>query len=339
MDIAIQGRFDSIPIDSLVLDVDNPRVARVVEMYGNQVTPEQMSLALRAGDDRTGSQSTTTFESLRESIRTNGGIIHPITVNEKDGTLTVIEGNTRTLIYREFRDRGYAGDWGAIPALVYADLSLQAIDGIRLQSHLVGPRDWDPYSKAKYLDYLRNSEHLPMSQVIDFCGGQRNEVLRYIAAYQDMETHYRPLLESDDQFDPTRFSSFAELQNPRIFNALLETNYTKADFASWVNKGLISPQTLVRQLPKILRDPEAKRIFLIDGAREAEKVLDKPSPDEALNTATMEQLARELIKRILTMQYRELQRLQEDLNSDVNNTLLEARDTLTQLCSDIASDS
>ena len=337
MEIAGEGAFQRIPVDELELDSRNPRVARVIEMYGDSVTPEQMGLALGAGGDASTGNGTT-FHSLRESIRTSRGIIHPITVNSTKGKSVVIEGNTRTLIYREFRDRGYEGNWSTIPAIVYEDLSPQAIDGIRLQSHLVGPRDWEPYSKAKYLDYLRNSEHLPMSQVIDFCGGRKSEVLEYIGAYQDMETYYRPILDSDDQFDPQRFSSFAELQKARIQTTLLETKHTKADFASWVKDELISPQNLVRQLPMILRDPEAKMVFLNEGAREAVKVLDRPSPDEALNHATLEELARELTKRILTMQYRELRRLQEDLTSDANEVLVQARDTITELCADIASD-
>ena len=331
MEMAGEGTFRQIPVDCLELDVRNPRVARVVEMYGESVTPEQMALALGAGGD-TSTGSGTTFHSLRESIRTSKGIIHPIAVNSTGDNFLVVEGNTRTLIYRDFRDKGYEGNWSTIPAIVYDDLTPQAIDGIRLQSHLVGPRDWEPYSKAKYLDYLRNSEHLPMSQVIDFCGGRKSEVLEYIAAYQDMETCYRPALGSDDQFDPTRFSSFAELQKTRVLTALLEAGNSKEDFASWVKDGLMSPQNLVRQLPMILRNADAKKVFLDDGAREAVKVLDRPSPDQALNDATLEQLARELTKRILNMQLRELRRLQEDLAADTNEILLQARDELTALC-------
>ena len=95
---------------------------------------------------------------------------------------------------------------------MYDQLDEKDIDAIRLQAHLVGPRQWDPYSKAKYLNYLSNSEHLTTDQIIDFCGGQKSEVHRFIDAYNDMEDHYRPLLASDDQFDPTRFSAFVEMQ-------------------------------------------------------------------------------------------------------------------------------
>ena len=113
---ATNGQFEMLPVDTLVLDASNPRVARYIEMYGGQVTDEQMSLALGAANYEQG-ESTTTFQSLRASIRTHGGLIHPILVNrETVNRLVVIEGNTRALIYRQFR-------WDEIPAIVYASLS------------------------------------------------------------------------------------------------------------------------------------------------------------------------------------------------------------------------
>ena len=60
-----------------------------------------MSLALGAANYEQG-ESTTTFQSLRASIRTHGGVIHPILVNkENENRLVVIEGNARALIYRQ----------------------------------------------------------------------------------------------------------------------------------------------------------------------------------------------------------------------------------------------
>ena len=63
--------FKMLPVKGLVLDVDNPRVARVLEMYGSKVTPEDMALALGSGDSQGGEENTTTFRSLRESIKTS----------------------------------------------------------------------------------------------------------------------------------------------------------------------------------------------------------------------------------------------------------------------------
>ena len=335
--VASNGQFAMLPVETLVLDTSNPRVARFIEMYGGEVTDDQMSLALGAANYEQG-DSTTTFQSLRASIRTHGGLIHPILVNsETENRLVVIEGNTRALIYRQFRSDGDSGSWDEIPAIVYDQLDEKEIDAIRLQAHLVGPRQWDPYSKAKYLDYLSNAEHLTTDQIIDFCGGQRTEVHRFIDAYNDMEDHYRPLLASDDQFDPTRFSAFVELQAPRVQEALVTSGYTKTDFAAWVNDQIMYPLDRVRRLPAILANPQARSAFLTHGAREAEKVLDSPSTLEALEEATLSQLAKALSDRIDKMSYTELLRLREDLDTPENHALTEARDQLAELCRLIAS--
>ena len=336
---ARNGRFAMLPVETLVLDTSNPRVARYIEMYDGEVTDEQMSLALGAANYEQG-ESSTTFQSLRSSIRTHGGLIHPILVNrESVDRLVVIEGNTRALIYRQFRGDDDSGRWDEIPAIVYDQLDEKEIDAIRLQAHLVGPRQWDPYSKAKYLDYLSNSEHLTTDQIVDFCGGQRTEVHRFIDAYNDMERHYRPLLASDDQFDPTRFSAFVELQAPRVQEALVTSGYTKTDFAGWVNDQILYPLDRVRRLPAILANPQARSVFLTDGARDAEKVLDSPSTVEALKDATLTQLANALLDRVDKMSYPDLLRLRDDLDTPENHALTEARDQLAELCRLIASPS
>ena len=332
------GTFSMLPVGDLVLDVSNPRVARYIEMYGDEVTDDQMSLALGAASyDQTDG---TTFQSLRASIRTHGGLIHPILVDRKsEQRLVVIEGNTRALIYREFQNASDSDTWDEIPAIVYDNLDEKQIDAIRLQAHLVGPREWDPYSKAKYLDYLSNSEHLTTEQIIDFCGGQRTEVHRFIDAYNDMEQYYRPLVTSDDQFDPTRFSAFVELQNPRVKEALVTNNYTNHDFARWVHEKTLYPNDRVRKLPAILANDQTRSVFLAHGAREAEKILDSPSTVEALADATLVQLANALYERIHAMPYLEMLRLRQSLDTAENRTLTLARDQLVELCSDIASPS
>lgn len=338
MDITNQCSFERVPVDKLTLDAKNPRIAKWVEMYGDNITSEDMSLALGA-ESGPCEESSTTFYSLRESIKTNGGVIHPIIVNrEPEGGLVVIEGNTRTLIYREFLKQGVEGNWATIPAMVYNALSEKDIDAIRLQAHLVGPRAWDPYSKAKYLELLRNSAHLTFGQLVDFCGGRKREVQDYIAAYHDMEDCYRPLLGSDGEFDATRFSAFVELQKGRLKESLLNARFTKKDFAAWVRDKLFAPLNTVRHLPQILGDPRSKEVFLRDGAQEAMKVLDIPAPDEALGNSTLEHLAREIIRRIISMSHSDFRRLQADVASAENAALCDARDQLVQLCSEIASD-
>ena len=180
-------QFQNLRVADIELDCSNPRIRKFVEMYTQTPSREQLLLALgAAGDDQ--QDSSTTFEKLRNSILTNGGIIQPIIVNQRaDETFLCIEGNTRVAIYKTFLDEKTGGQWTTIPALVYQEMTEQQIDAIRLQVHLVGTRPWDPYSKAKYLHYLRNQEMLPFSEIVDFCGGRTKDVMESINAYSDME--------------------------------------------------------------------------------------------------------------------------------------------------------
>ena len=221
----MKSYYENITISEIFLDFNNPRIARVLEMYqGGEIPSEAISMALGSSSESTG----TSYGSLKESIKTNGGIIHPIIVNKtSDGKYVVIEGNTRVQIYREFQEQGVPGDWTKICAVVYEGLGNEFIHAIRLQSHLVGPRDWDPYSKAKYLNSLSNIEKLPMNQIVSFCGGNTNEVLKMINAYIDMEKYYRTQLSADDVFDPRKFSAFVELQNKSVIDALFINKFSE----------------------------------------------------------------------------------------------------------------
>ena len=83
-------------VDKIELDKSNPRIARGVAYYGENITSETMALLLGSTSEA--------CASLRESIRENGGIIHPIVVNKRtDGSYVVIEGNTRLQIYKKYK--------------------------------------------------------------------------------------------------------------------------------------------------------------------------------------------------------------------------------------------
>ena len=68
-------------------------------------------------------------------------------------------------------------------------------------------------------------------------------------------------------------------------------------------------------------------------------MLDSPSTAEALEEATLTQLATALVGRIDKMSYPDLRRLREDLDTAENHALTEARDRVVELCKLIASPS
>lgn len=332
------AHVELVPIDKLELDIQNPRIRKWIEMYGDQPTSEQLYLALGAGSADPESGSTTTFNSLKQSIQTNKGIIQPVIVNKDEaGRMVVVEGNTRVAIYRDFKENGTAGDWENIPAIVHDKLDKRGIDAIRLQAHLVGPRPWDPYSKAKYLHSLRDVDNLPLSEIIDYCGGRKKEIIEYIDAYIDMEKHYRAVISDDSAFDTTRFSAFVELQKSGVKEAILTSGFNLDNFASWVDERLIDPLNTVRALPHILANPEAKKIFLKDGAKEAKKLLDAPSPP-SVKDLSLDQLLQAVITRINHIQYNDVKRLRANPASNGAQLIFEAFDVISDLYNEINKD-
>ena len=159
--------YRELPIDEIDLDLDNPRIKQYLEIYSGNITSENIALALSASGGSSG--TTSTYSALKESIKVNKGIINPIIVNKtSDGRLVVIEGNTRLQIYKEFAVADCDGPWKKIISIVYNNLPIEQIHAIRLQAHLVGPREWDPFSKAKYLNQLSNIDKLPMAMIVSF---------------------------------------------------------------------------------------------------------------------------------------------------------------------------
>jgi hypothetical protein len=322
-----------VAVDDIELDRSNPRIRKFLEMHGDEPTPEQIFLALGAGnDDDTGSTTSTTIDKLKQSIITNGGIIQPVILNRRsNGSLVCVEGNTRVALYKHFRQTGVKGTWSHIPSLVHDEIDDASVHAIRLQVHLVGTRPWDPYSKAKYLYELRTQEHLPFATIVDYCGGRQAEVVESINAYSDMEQYYRSVVGDDGEFDTTRFSGFVELQKPGIKQAISAAGFDLSDFASWIHENKLFPLQKVRVLPRILRNDRAREIFLKQGARKAEAVLEKPDLTRTLQEAEIGQLARALVGRIAALQYEEQQRIQADPGGDTAQALVDAQTELTKL--------
>jgi len=329
-------QISQVPVADIVLDERNPRIAHIFEGIksgGNAQDWMTMALGQAAPEDAEGGSSASTYSSLKASIRAHQGLINPIIVTpNSDGKYVVIEGNTRVAIYRELAEEEAPGDWSKIAAIIHPGLAEEGEHAIRLQAHLVGPRPWRPFAKAKYLHDLYANQKLSITQILDFCGGtaRRKEIEQYIAAYKDMTEHFLPLAAAAGAPpDYARFSSFVELQN--IKPAITRAGHTVDEFAKWVFENRLAPQQLVRALPRILSNPEAKRQFFLHNAREAVKVLDQPAPNAVLGSASLEQLATALAVKIRQLNWPDVQAMKQDTGSPQTQSLMSCYDELKAL--------
>lgn len=225
---------------------------------------------------------------------------------------------------------------------MYDALPVEQIHAIRLQTHLVGPREWDPFSKAKYLNQLSNIDKLPMAMIISFCGGKSAEIRKLIDAYTDMTKYYfKKADEAGIDPDPREFSKFAELQNRSIKEALAVHHFTEEDFATWVIDGNIDNAQNVRKIPAILANSTARAVFLKSTISEAVKYLNSPQKGTVdLSSVSLYELAAELTNRLRTIEYKEVKALTNDPRyEERKNDLRVLLDELSDLINDIEEDS
>ena len=314
--------YKELRVEDIELDVQNPRIKMYLENY-EVITAEGIALALN------GTSSDGSFVALKESIRVNGGVINPIIVNHVGDKYVVIEGNTRVQIYKDFAVDDKSGRWATIRSIVYENLSEEEIHSIRLQSHLVGPRDWDPYSKAKYLDYLMNEARLPMNTIISYCGGKKSEIIKLVDAYRDMKLFYIPKAkELGYDVDYKDFSKFSELQNKGIIDSLKLHSFTKSDFALWVINGNIDTAQNVRLLPQILKEKVARDVFLKSNITEAYKKVNAPTLTIDLSSVNYLDLCRALQTKLDRIEYRDVLRILSPEGEAEKNTLLSLQQSI-----------
>jgi len=313
--------YAKLSVDKIKLDLENPRIRHWIEQFGDDVSSEQIALALSGGD-------TGGYRALHDSVLANRGIVTPIIVNHKDDSYVVVEGNTRVQIYRELLESTGDANWKEIIAIVHENLGEEEVHAVRLQSHLVGAREWMPFSKAKYLYYLSVEQGMPLSAIIGMCGGNTNssKIRSSIEAYKDFITHYYPACsEAGQDPDPQEFSKFVESQKQSVVDALLQAGYTKKDFTNWVIHGNVDSALNVRLIPRVLANKNAREAFLKTNLSEASAYLvTKKSSDTAtLANFSLYELADEVRRRLKILPYEEFKSLKYDVEWGDRRTSLE----------------
>ena len=305
----MESTYRLIPTEQIAFDPNNPRIKVALEKYGDQLDEQRIRFALQTATE--GSSTTSSYRSLKDSIRASRGISVPIVVGPGNGRFVCVDGNTRLAIYNELRGEGVPGNWTAINCLVLDDPSQQDIETVRVTAHLVGAREWPAYEKARYLHYLRNVEYMDYDELIARCGGNKKTITRQINAFHEMNEFYRDV-SADDAFKVDRFSGFVELQKENVRDSIFRAGFDLHDFGKWIRKGQIFRLADVRKLPLVLADDDATTMFVEGGVRSIEGAVElaeanrrrdiHPSPHEtSVAKASMATLAEALLDRIKSL--------------------------------------
>ena len=343
----MNSTYRSIPTGLIRFDRENPRIKVALEKYGDKLDDQRIRFALQTATE--GLSTTSSYRSLKDSIRAARGISIPIVVWPDDDEFVCVDGNTRLAIYSELQDEGAPGDWTQITCLILDDPDRRDIETIRVTAHLVGAREWPAYEKARYLHYLRNVEFMDYDELIARCGGNKNTITQQIDAFHDMNTFYRDV-NSDDAFNVNRFSGFVELQKGDIKSAIFSAGFDLHDFGRWIRDGQIYRLADVRKLPRVLADTEAKGVFVNGGIRSIEDAIDiaeanrqetiSPAPsDVSVADADMVTLADALLQRIKSLprdHYLALRDRQYEAADQDVDTLNDLAEHLGDLLQDVA---
>ena len=335
----MNGIYTLLDIDKISFDVDNPRIKMALEKYGDKISPQRIHFALRSATDA--SNGASSYMRLEGSIRAKGGIVVPIVVATRGEESVCIDGNTRLAVYKKLLKETGDERWSKIPAIVHGEISQREIEEIRVSAHLVGAREWPAYEKARYLHYLRNEELMGYNDMIDLCGGNKAEIERQIEAYHDMNDYYRDKVD-DTAFQIDRFSGFVELQKRRVKDAIFNAGFELEDFGEWIRDGKIYSLADTRELPMVLANPEATKIFTEGGPRSIEEAIryceahtpeaKKQDPKKTtLDKADLYFLAKVLVRKIDKLPRAEWRALRDREHADADDQIRILEDLLEQV--------
>lgn len=160
--------------------VDNPRIYSLVRMGDRD--PEQNEIY----EQLLGLEH---VRELKEDIKLNGGLIDPLIV--RDGSLEVLEGNSRLAACRWLYNNADAVKWGKVKCtLLPADIDERLIFALLGQYHIKGKKDWAPYEKAGFLHrrFRHHKEDIPT--VATELGMGAGEAEHLIKVYEFMLGHH-----------------------------------------------------------------------------------------------------------------------------------------------------
>lgn len=259
----------AVPVSQCDLDPANPRIQYLIGQRAGSLSQNDLDELIWAKD---------AVKALAGSIHQNGGVYEPIIVQRSGDRYRVREGNCRTVACRHLLEQ-YPNDgrFLTMPAVIFdVDLSEEDLAVMLADMHVAGKIRWDAYEQAKHVhdlfhvygktyDWLSN--HLRLSK------GKITELLSaYRATSEYLNAH--PAVGN-----VKKFSLFHELMKKKELRQKFEHDIRfRQQFFGWLNEDRLSDSKQVRDLPRVLENPEAVRALETSGFDEASRVLIRQDP-------------------------------------------------------------
>jgi hypothetical protein len=293
-----------IPLEKIILDIENPRIQYHLDTsLTDNITQGKVAFALAESNDQ--------YDSLKSHIERNGGIYDPIWVVPEGDFFVVIEGNTRSFIYKELSEY-YVNEqkWKEIAAYILPHkVERNIINFIRLEKHLFGSTPWGAYEKARELYRLYTEEDYDIKRLQQLSPKlSQSNIKNSIQAYQDMEEQYlKKYQKSPERIK--KFSYFVEFRKNRELRKLVKQGkLALLDFCDWVGEGKFNRGEDIRKLSLVLKDEQAYKELIEDDFQAALEQLAQKNP--AANSKLFEQIEH-VIKGIEKLSFKELSEIKD----------------------------
>jgi hypothetical protein len=243
----IKCEISELEILGLQYYLENPRVNSVLSQYSKEKVDQQVIEEELWKLDST--------KDLFRDIKQHGGLIEEVIVRGKE----VLEGNSRLCAYRQLYKKAATDEkacWRYIRAKVIPDETTQeqifVILGIL---HIKGKAEWRTYEKAAYLYKMNVVFGRNVSDISSMIGISDAEIKNMIQSYETMNHGNVTELE--------KFSFFVEFFKNRELAKIKEEDPTVVvRFVEWVKRDRIPRAESVRDLPLILKDKKARKLFV-----------------------------------------------------------------------------
>jgi hypothetical protein len=293
----VQVRGQNLPVEDIMLDPTNPRLANTVAVgsFGNG---QELQNSLR---DILWSDSD--VQDLYRSVLANRGLIERIIVRSN---MVVAEGNCRTVVYRKLR-QNFPDDpiWRTIPARVLpADITDRQVAILLGELHVGGKNEWSPFEKAGHIHQLFTQFGMVQEEIAKILKTSKTSVNHNIRAFEAMKNKY--LLAFPGPGAVRKFSYFLEVyKKPELREWIGGSPEAIDSFVQWVGTEKIAQGAHVRELKDIVSNPRALAAFNKQGREAALKVLNQDRPElnsplfklmvemtESLNDARLDDIQR-----------------------------------------------
>jgi hypothetical protein len=278
--ITVLGRVISyeilnIDIKKLEYYPDNPRINYIISQYPKkEVNQELIQNELLKMEQ--------TKERIKD-LEENKGLIDEIYVLRDQ----VVEGNTRLCAFRRLNQK-YPDDnrWKTIKSRVLqSDVTEEELFYILGIFHLRGKTEWSAFEKAAYIHKMIIVLKKNRKEIAKQLGMQEKNLEVALKAYKIMTKKH--LLKTDDiekQNEELRKFSYydAFYHQKELVDRVEGMPEFENTFVGWVKEGRFKNAQSVRNLPKILENRRAQKVFCEDepetAYEEAMQILHQDKP-------------------------------------------------------------